>query len=394
MAAGRDGLQPDTRDRRHGGEVEVHDVAGRARHGADVEARRRGWLLRKERDRVGSLGLVFSQRLRPCLGLSVAHRRVEDPVDPSPEREEPATGHVGVGREDQQQRRLTPVVPQAGVQLPDALELEGLQRRIHQDDDVAEPLQRPLERLPGRLGARIGLRGLDQLLLERARDGLEEHLRAEAVTDAGHPHVRRRRPPVLVAGAIDAVQAKEEFPQVAVPDALGRVLPVPEREVAQRHGQGHPAPADVDPEDVHVAAAGEDLPGAPVGAWLAGQPVVELVPDVLEGPGEADRVVVVRRGVVMPAMDDEDDDGVGAPRRRRDGLERAGRHLRIPERAVVVDLDDEVVRVREGSARLEEVLVGEAARPQHERQSRRGDESSRRSHRDSWRAVRRRPTEG
>ena len=56
----------------------------------------------------------------------------------------------------------------------------------------------------------------------------------------------------------------------------------------------------------------QDLPGAPIDARLAVGVVVELGSDGLQGPGEADRVLVIRCGAVMPSMDGDDDDGVGA----------------------------------------------------------------------------------
>ncbi len=174
-----------------------------------------------------------------------------------------------------------------------------------------------------------------QLLLERGGDRAQHQLAAEAVPDGDQPQeiarTRRRglRGPVLIA--VYAVESVEELAHIGFGNALRRALAPPEAEVVQPAGQGPGAPAEIDADQAKVLR-----PIVSLTKSRARQLLMQASQRLLES---LDIVVATLRGVV-PAMDEQDHEGVLLLHRLPHGLDGLGGLARLIEPALIVRFDE------------------------------------------------------
>ena len=278
-------------------------VARRASQGVGAEARH-------EAERVGDAPL-----------LQIPDRCFGDRVANAAERKHRAYRLVVLRLRANENRKLP---RRAGLeggarhQIVNRNETRALDRRIHQEHQVGEFRRHAA----GRRGS-----GLDQRLGEGGKD---DHA-AEAVA---HDHQERVSEVLLLAVAIMA-QPAEQLPNRSDRHPLSGRLPLPERgvrdDVAQAKGR-YPAPADKNPKDRTRRDAGRG----------ARSLVIDRLAQKHTKRGE---VLVVRAGVVLPSMHEDDQNHVLPWLRgiRRQGVEPFcdAVHLSpVVAPPLIVELDD------------------------------------------------------
>ncbi len=184
----------------------------------------------------------------------------------------------------------------------------------------------------------------DELFFQRRSHGFDQYLCAEAVADgheteevSGRAQLARARfvQAANVVAQIEPVQARQEFAEICIADALRRCLTTPERKVVEEAWKGTSAPTEIDANDVDIARRARTRR---LHRFVRRCPELALEPNqrFLE---PFDMVIAALRRV-MPAVDEHDDDRVSLRDLRFDELERAIRLVWIPEPPFVIRLDE------------------------------------------------------
>src|SRR5262249_15324688 len=164
-------------------------------------------------------------------------------------------------------------------------------RRIHEDDDVAEPGDDIVFRTYSRLAAER----FDYARLEYVGERLVHHGSAEAVADDVEP---RPKPPAGVLPLHKLVEVSQNLDDLASPDAFRSALTCQEGEVLEDgKGDGPTPPARINSDDARRFLMARRLPCRRGNVRC----------DLREKRPEAGHVGVADTGVVLPSVREEDE---------------------------------------------------------------------------------------
>src|SRR5262249_17949518 len=131
--------------------------------------------------------------------------------------------------------------------------------------------------------------------------------------------------------AIHPVEPVEELTDIDFGAALGRALAPPEGEVVQPAGQGPGSPADVDPDEAKVLGTV---------ARLAKPRSRELLVQTCQGLLESLDIVIATLRRVVPAVDEQHDEGIFLLHRLPHDIEGLRGLTRLIEPPLVIGLDE------------------------------------------------------
>ena len=248
---------------------------------------------------------------KACLGSRVvwSEVRAKRASHGSREREERLACVIVVCGEHDDLWCLRGGIAELAVQGIHTSELIGLGRRVQQDIQISQTIDRHtffdailcVHAELRRKNAREARRALHQRTLDGLRQGFPQYLSPQTVADRDKPHEWL----FLLRGAgihakVDPLQPLDELGDIAFTNAFGRVLSTPDRRVVRQARQGATAPTHIDADQLEVCCPGKLL--AQGGAMWVRQ-------DGFQGRHRGlgiHQVLVGLLGIVVPTVDEHD----------------------------------------------------------------------------------------